>query len=146
MIYLAGPYSHISPKVEAERAEAHKEAATMLMKEGYTVFSPIVYGVQFLDCMDGDAQSWADFNTHMLTHSDYIVLLDHMPGWKASKGVIMELKLAIETHTTVKVIRADKIGRLILKNIHFNKDIAPSDSSTFETQSVCSAIWKGYQL
>lgn len=95
MIYIASPYSHPDPTIQEHRFLEVRDFTARLLSAGFVVFSPIVYGHEMAKDhhMKGDALTWKRFNFDMIRRCEAIYLLQ-LPGWKESKGVDMELRLA----------------------------------------------------
>lgn len=102
MIYLASPYSHQDYHTRVARYAAAQEYAVAAMKEGWVIFSPIVYGHTF-SAMQGlpfNYEYWQKFNDHMLLGSKGVIVL-RIPGWKESRGVDYEVGLAVKNNIPV---------------------------------------------
>lgn len=96
-IYMACPYSDESAGVRAWRFELVNRAAAKLMQEGHLVFSPISHthpiaeagdlpkGWEFWEAYDRTFLEWAD--------EVHVLMID---GWRESKGVTAEIRIARE--------------------------------------------------
>jgi nucleoside 2-deoxyribosyltransferase len=101
-VYLASPYSHVDPRVRAERFEAANRAAAALMGAGFCVFSPISHSHPISQCgVPGDWTRWEVLDRWMLRHCDEVVVLT-LDGWEASKGVQAELAIAAALNLPVR--------------------------------------------
>ncbi len=97
MIYLASPYSDNNMHTRNLRFRAALRAAASLMDRGDLVISPIVYGHIAEQKMEQQwpYQYWMDWSKNMLSHCTRLYVLT-IPGWRDSKGVEVEVKLAVE--------------------------------------------------
>jgi len=92
LIYLASPYSHPSEAIRLERYFQALAFTTLKIKQGYALFSPIVYGEQMARHVGTDFESWANLNDRViLACTEFWVLT--LPGYKESRGIVHELKL-----------------------------------------------------
>ena len=82
MIYLASPYSHISPSVRRERYDEICQVARSLTSK-YIVYSPIMHWhpVTVKYGMPTDALSWKSQNEGMLILSNRLVICK-LDGWE----------------------------------------------------------------
>jgi hypothetical protein len=96
-LYLACPYSHPDPEVEAARFEAANVAAGALMKRGDLVFSPISHShpIHLAHGLPGDFGFWKAFDVWMIGACEAVVVL-LLDGWQQSKGIAAEIALARE--------------------------------------------------
>lgn len=95
MIYLASPYSHPDAAVRQSRYEAACEAAGVLARHGYHVFSPIAHshGIALHGGTGGSWEDWERQDLVMLAKASAFVLLP-LEGWKESHGVRVEAEHA----------------------------------------------------
>lgn len=94
MIYLASPYWHADPAIRNQRFRAACRAAAQMIRDGITVFSPIVYGHALIgEGLPGDWCFWEGHDADYLVLSDEVVVLQ-IEGWDESDGVKEELRLA----------------------------------------------------
>ena len=94
MIYLASPYTHPDKAVEQARYERTLYWTAKILAAGDPVFSPIVYGHQFIPFGRGtDFQTWTNFNSDMISSAERMFVLQ-LDGWQASRGVGGEIALA----------------------------------------------------
>jgi len=72
---------------------------------GETVFSPIVYGHEFVNFDERAITSsyWKSFNDHMLITADSVRVL-MLPGWCSSVGVAAEIELANRLTSAVSYV------------------------------------------
>jgi hypothetical protein len=96
LTYLAAPYTHPDPAVLQQRYIAANRACAELMRQG-PVFSPISHSHPVADYMDPalrlDHHFWQEQDTAILCHCSRVVVLK-LDGWRESKGIAAELKLA----------------------------------------------------
>ena len=106
MIYLASPYSHPDPAVEAFRFEAVCQASADLMLSGHTIVSPIAHShpiyVRRPD-VGGSFEQWYDLDRTLISASDELWVLT-LDGWQESHGVTEEIKIANELGKPIRYI------------------------------------------
>jgi hypothetical protein len=96
MIFVSSPYSNPDPFLQRNNFLLVEEFVAKQIKEhNLIVFSPIVYAHEMAirHRLGTDAFFWQTFNTEMLRWSECLFSLQ-LPGWKESKGVALEFKLA----------------------------------------------------
>lgn len=95
MTYLAVPYSHPDPKIREARFAASNCAAYRLMQRGEVVFSPISHShpIEAASGVIGDHEFWAKQDDAFQAHATKVAVL-MIDGWKESRGVQREIKLA----------------------------------------------------
>lgn len=99
MIYLATPYTHELPFVMEKRFKMACRIAGLLMQHGDIVFCPIAHthpiAMACPDMPQTDSEYWMKFDRKFLEMADRLVVVQ-MPGWKQSKGIRAEMKIANE--------------------------------------------------
>lgn len=105
LAYLASPYSHPEPSIEAMRALMAGDAAAWLSNQGYHPFSPIAHWHRPAkrNKLPSNANHWISYNQAWLEKADELIVLK-MPGWKDSIGIAYEIKWAKEQMKPVKFI------------------------------------------
>ena len=104
MIYLASPYSDPDPRVREQRFQAACQATAALLLSGAVVFSPIVHGHPLVSHgLPTEWTFWAKLDQQFLRRCDEVVVLT-LDGWRGSKGVQHELKLASALGKPVRYI------------------------------------------
>jgi len=94
MIYLASPYWHADPAIRNQRFRAACRATAEMIRQGTTVFSPVVYGHALIaHGLPGDWSFWQRHDAQYLGRCDEVVVLQ-IDGWEESEGVQAELRLA----------------------------------------------------
>ena len=97
LAYLAVPYSHRDQLMMANRFNQVNVVAASLMKKGITLFSPISqnHPIAMAGCLPIEWEYWEKFDRDFLSccHTLYVLKLN---GWKKSKGVQAEIKIATE--------------------------------------------------
>ena len=95
MIYLASPYSDPDPSIMEYRYKAALHATGRMMQSGLHVFSPIVHCHPIIKVfnLSGDWAYWGKYDTELLKMCTELRVLK-LPGWKKSKGVQAEIKIA----------------------------------------------------
>lgn len=103
-IYLACPYSHEDAIIQKERAATATRAAQELIRQGYTVFSPLTHGHTLCEgsTFPKDFAFWGMSCLSFVEHwaTDVYVLM--VPGWDSSTGVCAEVEAA--THKGLPVV------------------------------------------
>ena len=94
-VYLATPYSHPSRYVRIKRFEAVNKVAADLMNQDFFVFSPISHTHPIAEAgkLPLDWKFWSDYDKSFIEWADEVRVLQ-LAGWKESKGVISEIKIA----------------------------------------------------
>ena len=104
-IYLASPYSDPDniPVVEEERFRAACRKAADIMKEGYIVFSPIAHGHPIAKHgeLPKDITYWRETDQSFIEWADEVWFL-MIPGWTKSKGMALEVEIAMELGEPMK--------------------------------------------
>ena len=93
LIYLASPYSHKSEAVRRARYLAVRHVTIEMLREGYAVFSPIVYGMDMEKQIGTAFEPWANFNDTVIAACAEVHVLK-LDGWQDSRGIKHELALA----------------------------------------------------
>jgi hypothetical protein len=103
--YLASPYSHPDPEIRHARFEAVNHAAADLMKQGEIIFSPISHSHIIARDHDlpADWDFWERIDIEFIKKCDALLVL-MLPGWKQSKGVQAEIRLARLINIPVKYL------------------------------------------
>lgn len=104
LLYLAGPYTHQLASVRENRYHAHREATGTLMREGWSVFSPITQGHNVDDLVKWDGRQWLDFDLPILKKADILGVLT-LPGWRNSFGTEEEIQFSQQNR--IKIIKLD---------------------------------------
>ena len=109
MVYLAIAFTHDKDAVMKMRYELANWASSILMDEGYVVFSPIShsYGIaKYLGKMV-DHDYWMDQCLPWMESCDLLVVFDDGPAgaWQHSKGVQAEIHYAKELGISVEIRR-----------------------------------------
>ena len=94
LMYLAAPYSSDDPQESEVRRYAASAAASVLIHQGATVFSPLSYEQPLLDAgLKLNAQEWYEFDLTILRRCNSLTVLT-LPGWEKSHGIKLEIKEA----------------------------------------------------
>jgi hypothetical protein len=105
LLYMASPYTHADAAVRQARFEAACCAAAELIRQGKTVFSPVVYS--HLLCRHDlplDWYFWEQHDLKFLAACDDVVVLT-LDGWEQSTGVQAEIAAARATGKPVSFRR-----------------------------------------
>jgi hypothetical protein len=98
LVYLATPYSHPQdPTVCAKRFEEVNRAASVLMRRGLHIYSPIshTHPIALAGGLPGDWEYWNSYCRAILNVCGSMIVL-MQPGWQDSKGVREEIAIAVE--------------------------------------------------
>jgi len=89
MIYLASPYKHNDPLVQAERYAKACAARDYFLRQNVWVYSPIAHNHPGYD-LPRTWSFWCEYDFDMLSRCDnlYVLCLD---GWMESEGVNAEI-------------------------------------------------------
>lgn len=108
MIYLASPYWHADPAVRNQRFRAACRATADMIRDGLTVFSPVVYGHALTAWgLPGGWSFWEPHDNEHLAHCEEVVVL-RLDGWRDSEGVQAELDAAAALGKPVRFIDANE--------------------------------------
>lgn len=103
MIYLASPYTSTQSVVMEYRFQVVENYACQMIKDGLTVFSPIMHwhtAAQIYG-LPKDFVFWRDYSLSMLSKADQVVVL-MIDGWEESKGVKAEIEYAQANNIPVR--------------------------------------------
>jgi hypothetical protein len=101
LIYLASPYSHPSEAVRHFRYLNARRVTIKLLEQDVAVFSPIVYGKDMETAIGTVFEAWQVLNDTMIAKCDEVVVLCD-DGWKKSRGIGHEIKLATQLGKPVR--------------------------------------------
>jgi len=105
LVYLATPYTDKDPAVKEERFKKVNQVAAKLILKGEVVFSPIshTHPIALEADLPGNWEYWDEFDRAYLECCKklYVLMLD---GWKESKGVQAEIKIAEELDIEIEYI------------------------------------------
>ena len=98
LAYLAAPYSHVDPRVRAARFEAINQCASVLMRSGLYLFSPIshTHPIALAGSLPAGFDFWEGYDRVMLSACGLLIVL-MLGGWEKSVGVTGEIKIATES-------------------------------------------------
>ncbi len=96
-VYLAAPYSDIEESVRQFRFEKINEISAKLMREGWTIYSPISHShpIAVNHSLPTGWEFWGKMDRPFIKNCLFLIIL-MLPGWKQSHGVGEEIKLAKE--------------------------------------------------
>lgn len=110
MIYLASPYTHADPAVREERFQAVCRAAAELMRRGECVLSPIAHSHPIAaHGLPTTWEFWERLDREHLKRCDELVVL-MLDGWKESRGVQAEIRIARELGKPVRFLDPDQLA------------------------------------
>lgn len=111
MIYIASPYSSRDPEVMRERFEKVSKYAAHLMVEGWYVYCPIAHThpMALYGGLNGDWSFWKPYDTYMMKLCEAVHVYQ-LPGWKTSKGVAAEIKIAKRLRLPVIYVKEQDAG------------------------------------
>ena len=114
LIYLASPYTSCWSGADASvqqkaRFDEACRVASLLMKRGHLVFSPIAYSHQFVGSpYQATWDAWAEHDSKLVAAADELWVLK-LAGWDSSKGVRAECELARSLGKPLAYITPDDI-------------------------------------
>lgn len=105
LIYLASPYSHESPSVMLERFDTICCVAATLMLQGFHLFCPIAHThpIAVKGKLPRGFDFWEQYDRKMLAACQELWVCT-MDGWKESKGVTAEIRIAQGLGLPIKYI------------------------------------------
>ncbi|MBU6231544.1 DUF1937 family protein [Patescibacteria group bacterium] len=95
LIYLAAPYTHHSTHVRDARFQSINKAASVLMRRGFLIFSPIshTHPIAMAGSLPTGWDFWKRYDETVLSYCCCMIVLT-LPGWQESKGVCSEIGIA----------------------------------------------------
>jgi hypothetical protein len=105
LVYLAVPYSDDDPSVREWRFEQANLAASVMMRAGLHVFSPIshTHPIAKAGTLPLGWDFWEGYDRAILQTCAAMVVLK-LPGWERSAGVAGEIKIAGELGIPVSYV------------------------------------------
>lgn len=105
LIYLASPYSHPDPTVMLERFDTICCVAAKLMGEGIHLYCPIAHThpIAVKGSLPRGWEFWEQYDRKLLAACQALWVVT-MDGWRESKGVNAEIKIAGELGLPIKYI------------------------------------------
>lgn len=112
MIYLASPYSHPQMSVRVARFESAANAASVLMRRGINVYSPIAHThpIEIYGGLPGNWDFWEPFDRWFIERCSGLLVLQ-IDGWDKSRGVAAEIKIAAECDKQVRFARPEELEK-----------------------------------
>ena len=100
--YLAAPLSSPDITLQAHRAFATSRVAGLMMDQDIVVYSPLSHG-WLLQQFNGERSHdwWMEHCMPMLDRFSYLLILT-LPGYRESKGVMMEIEHAKDTGIPIR--------------------------------------------
>ena len=97
LVYLAVPYSHPDPAVREDRFHQVNQAASVLMRAGLHVFSPVshTHPIALAGGLPLGWDYWQEYDREILSACGALVVFC-LEGWQRSAGVAGEMKIAEE--------------------------------------------------
>ena len=108
--YLASPYTHHDPAVVEARYNAAVEAAGRLMRQGWTIFSPIAHSHVIAGRVNLPTtwDYWRVIDEAFLSRADSLMVLT-LDGWTSSRGVRDEIAMAARHGVPVSYVRMEDL-------------------------------------
>ena len=103
LIYLASPFAHPSAEVREARLEAVRHVCGKMIDEGRIVLSPLVYAGELAQRGFHAPQGWYAWDLQFLARADELLVLQ-LPGWKESKGVLVEIAAAQAKNLPIRLM------------------------------------------
>ena len=108
--YLAAPYTSPDPEITEARRAAANHAATIMIKQGATLFSPLSYEDPLLKLgLNMTPEKWYEFDLRILRKCDSLTILT-IPGWDESHGVKLEIKEANRMGIPVRYVSLEDLN------------------------------------
>jgi hypothetical protein len=106
LIYLCSPYTHKDKEVEKERYEKVTKRLVVLTLDGHQIFSPISYWhpTAMSHKLPTHYDFWRENCELMVSKCDELWVLT-IDGWKESKGVTAEIKIADDLGLPIKYLK-----------------------------------------
>lgn len=113
MIYLATPYTNLTPEEREYYFAISCKVAAILFNEGKHVFAPIIYAhpIAIRHKLPADWHFWKEFDEKMLSVCDELWVL-MLPGWEDSFGIKQEAEIAHKDKKPVKFLDPKDFGIL----------------------------------
>jgi hypothetical protein len=107
LTYLAAPYSHADASVRSQRFDAINRAAFRLMLRGEVVFSPISHShpIEIESGQINSHEFWAKQDDWFEVKCGKVAVL-MLDGWRQSKGVQREIRMAEEAGKEIEYLHA----------------------------------------
>jgi len=111
MIYLAMPYTCLTPEQREYYFAIGCKIAAILFNECKHVFVPICFAhpIATRHSLPANWHFWAEFNEKMLSVCDELWVLT-LPGWKNSYGINEEIKIANRLGINIKYVDPVNFG------------------------------------
>ena len=108
IVYLAVPYSHDDMTVKEDRFDKVNHIASILIKRGEIVFSPIshTHPIALKGELPGNWEFWDEFDRAYMEHCRKLYVLK-LEGWEESTGVKAEIKIAEEMGLEIEYLEYD---------------------------------------
>ena len=110
LTYLASPYTSDDPQVTEARRYASTLAASVMINQGATLFSPLSYEEPMLRAgLFMSADEWYAFDLRILRKCDSLTVLT-IPGWEESHGIKLEIKEARKIGIPVRYVSLEDLN------------------------------------
>ena len=107
--YVASPYWHPEEQIRRARARAAMAAVTELIEQHINVFSPVVYSAVIQEKSGfRPPEGWYSFDLNFLAQASGMIILE-IPGWKKSRGVLIETAYAQGREMPIEKVKWEKI-------------------------------------
>lgn len=110
--YVGSPYSHPDPAVRERRFEAVCAKSASLMRQGYTVFSPIAHSHHIATHLHPDLlmhnRFWMKQDLPILQFAEKLIVLT-LDGWQHSRGLNEECRFAYDHNIEIELHDMDGI-------------------------------------
>ena len=110
--YVASPYSSDDPAIQQARLTAAIQITGTLVSRGEPVFSPVIYTATILANGHAPPQGWYEFDIHFLQAATDMLVL-HIPGWRDSRGMLLELAFAKARQMPIRHMNWEAIKHIL---------------------------------
>lgn len=118
-VYLASPYSHDSKDVREVRYRRTLEAILEIAKLDIPIYSPIVHWhpLATVAQLPSNFEFWQKQNDPMVTACSEVWVYS-LDGWRQSRGIDHEMRLAVSLALRVRYLSADLSNLIELADLY----------------------------
>lgn len=122
LYYLASPYSHPDDIVRYERFKDAERFTAGMLERGFNIYSPIVYNHEMAETyrLPTTWEFWEGVDRKFLRACQEMLVMQ-IPGWKESRGVQAEIKIAKRYGMPVYLIKVDQEGEYNVEDYYVRR-------------------------